>query len=157
MSELGMHMLDCKQRAKVSAYYDNELAGAQKAEMEAHLAGCGRCRAELAALGALSGRLSAMKTPAVAKDMGARIRERLAAQEERGLLHVAEAMMGIAAAIMIAALVGIRMMNNAVATEPNPDWAVAAQHPSEEVAGAGNRETVLAQWIVDDLSMGDSQ
>jgi hypothetical protein len=98
-----------------------------------------------------------MKTPAVAKDMGARIRERLAAQEERGLLHVAEAMMGIAAAIMIAALVGIRMMNNAVATEPNPDWAVAAQHPSEEVAGAGNRETVLAQWIVDDLSMGDSQ
>jgi anti-sigma factor RsiW len=153
MSEFGMHILDCKQRAKVSAFYDNELPEPQKAEMEAHLAACGRCQAELEALKGLSGRLSRMKTPAVSKDLALRIRERLEAQEERGLLHVAQAMMGIAAAIMIAALVGIRMMNNAVTTVPNPDWAVAAQHPSEEVAGGG-QETVLAQWIVDDLSEG---
>lgn len=157
MSELGMHMLDCKQRGRVSAYYDNELGSGPKAEMAAHLAACGKCQAELEALKALSGRLTSMKTPAVTKDMAARIRQRLEAQEERGLLHVVQAMMGIAAALMIAALVGLRMLNNPVTPEPNPDWAVAAQHPSEEVAGSGQETVLAAQWIVDDLSTGDTQ
>ena len=67
--------------------------------------------------------------------------------------------MGIAAALLIAALIGLRMIGSgttttaAAVTTPDPDWAVAAQHPEQDVAGGG-QETVLAQWMLDHLSLG---
>ncbi len=149
-----MKALKCPQISRVSAFYDKELAVGPQVDMQAHIAGCEVCLAELESLRGLSGRLAGMRMPAVASDLGERLRRRLEAQEERGLLHVAQAMMGIAAALMIASLVGLRMINSNTVTarvEPNPDWAVAAEHPSGDVAGAG-QQTVLAQWIVDDLS-----
>jgi anti-sigma factor RsiW len=149
---------ECKQAARVSAYFDGELAPELRAPLEAHLAACSACQAELESLRRLSGRLQTIKFPAATGAMSARLRARLEAQEETGLLHAAQAMMGIAAALMIAALVGLRMLGSSgtVAAAPNPDWAVAAQHPVPEVAGGG-QEMVLAQWMVDDLSMGDSR
>ncbi|HVX83371.1 MAG TPA: zf-HC2 domain-containing protein [Phycisphaerae bacterium] len=151
----------CRRMEQASAYYDGELSGDRRADFELHLADCGACRAELASLKGLSGRFAAMRTPAAGAALAEKIRRRLEAQEERGVLHAAEALMGIAAALMIAALVGLRMIGNggtqtAAAPAPDPDWAVAAQHPVPDVAGGG-QETVLAQWMVDDLSVGDGQ
>jgi anti-sigma factor RsiW len=152
----------CRRMEQASAYYDGELSGERRADFEGHLAGCGACQAELASLKALSGRFQAMRAPRASGQLAERIRQRLEAQEERGLMHAAEALMGIAAGLAIAALIGLRMIGSgatAVAVNepaPDPDWAVAAQHPVPDVAGGG-QETVLAQWMVDDLSGGDGR
>ena len=83
----------CNQMERASAYYDGELTGSRLADFEAHLAECPACQAELASLRALSGQWQAMRTPAVPAEVAAKLRERLEAQEEKGLLHAAEACM----------------------------------------------------------------
>jgi anti-sigma factor RsiW len=54
-----------EQREQLSALLDNELAGAERADLEAHLQGCADCRAELESLRRTRALLRALPQPAL--------------------------------------------------------------------------------------------
>lgn len=56
-------MMDEHEREWIAAYYDGELSGERLRRMEAHLAACPECRAELEALRALSAMLAESPAP----------------------------------------------------------------------------------------------
>jgi anti-sigma factor RsiW len=50
-------------RGRITRYLDGELAGAQRAALEAHVAACGECRQELAAVRTLRAALAEVPVP----------------------------------------------------------------------------------------------
>lgn len=69
---------DCHMaRERLSSYVDAQLPEAERAELEAHLAGCAGCRSELSSLTQMLRVLRAVKAPA-APDLVSGVRERLA-------------------------------------------------------------------------------
>jgi anti-sigma factor RsiW len=61
----------------LSAVLDGELGAERRAEVEAHVAGCPGCASRLEALRAVDRALAGLPEPAVAPDLGARLRRRL--------------------------------------------------------------------------------
>jgi hypothetical protein len=60
-TRMGEHPQDWEtQRERLSAYVDGELPAAERAALEAHLAGCARCAAELSELRQVAGLLRAL-------------------------------------------------------------------------------------------------
>ncbi|HEX5726635.1 MAG TPA: zf-HC2 domain-containing protein, partial [Longimicrobiaceae bacterium] len=59
-------------------HVDGLLSAAEGRRVEAHLAGCARCRAEEAALHALVGRLGSLPAPAAPRDLRPEIAARVA-------------------------------------------------------------------------------
>lgn len=64
MSERDLHNWE-ERREQLSALLDNELADAERAELEAHLQSCAACRAELESLRRASALLRALPQPAL--------------------------------------------------------------------------------------------
>jgi anti-sigma factor RsiW len=73
-----------ERREALSAYVDDELAPAERAELETHLAGCPACREALAAERRLSSQLAALPAPVPPGDFEARFWARIARGEAAG-------------------------------------------------------------------------
>jgi anti-sigma factor RsiW len=77
--------MSCAERREaLSAYVDDELAPAERAELETHLAGCPACREALAGARRLSSQLSALPAPVPPGDFEARFWARIARGEAAG-------------------------------------------------------------------------
>ena len=63
---------------RLSEYLDNELDAAGRAEVEAHLAECGECRADLQAVAAVVARAGTLTDAAPAENLWPRIEARIA-------------------------------------------------------------------------------
>jgi anti-sigma factor RsiW len=157
---------------KLNAYYDDELAGEQRRAVEAHVAACDACAAELARLRELSRLFAghalagdAMAAPALGRlhdAVDAAFEER--ASGARDVLRLTRFVTGLAAAIMVAAgswlVIGpqvvtdrdIRGMSDPVAIPPweDPSLVVASAFDG----GNGVAEARFAEWVVADLSRG---
>ena len=69
----------CPRTIEVSAYLDDELSVAERAQLQAHLASCERCSAMLMKLGALRDELRRLPDERLGFDLSAVIGNRLAA------------------------------------------------------------------------------
>jgi hypothetical protein len=69
---------DCARFApELSAWIDGELADGLEAELQEHLAGCGRCRARVDALRAVDAGLASLPAPDLPGDLRARLQARI--------------------------------------------------------------------------------
>jgi len=144
-------MSGCKNERRLSAYHDGELCAEDRADLEAHLARCPACAAELERLRRLSrlvqtaGR-TAMPAPAIA-----RLHRAVDAAPAADLRRTAEAVLALAASVLVVCGVWLwQAGGSAEAAEAIPVWeTVAARGPAQTAPAASEEQ--LAQWIVRDL------
>ena len=146
--------MSCEKSSQVQAMYDRELSDEKCRELAVHLRECGECRELLEDLG----RISRFMSTAEFALMPAATRKKVqqawwAAQSERGVLRVAELMTGLAAAVLIGAMIfwpSQRRQNpTAVATT---SWQTAAVMPPGGEDDSVGEVIELAQWMAADLS-----
>jgi anti-sigma factor RsiW len=127
--------MTCEQRRpSLLSYLEGELAPAERAELDVHLAGCAACREALAAERRLSAQLGALPAVRVPGDFEARFHARLAreaAAEPRGLRACVRSLLrpsgllvtgGVAAATFALVL----MLQSGRPQEPRDlDWQIA--------------------------------
>jgi anti-sigma factor RsiW len=146
----------CRERQKIGAWHDGALGGEKARRLEAHLAECGECAGELAALRALSAVLREGFEPAVMpRGLPARLAARLAARvirtRERGLVRLAERLTAVAAAVLVfcVALILGGVGGKAPAVSSAAPWERTAVTLRLETASG---EQQVARWIVQDLT-----
>ena len=100
-------MSDCPHEILLSAHLDGELDESRRRELELHLPQCSSCARELRELQQMRELIvaAAPKPPGITSEMLARIHASVDAQAERSLLRFAEALSGVAAAVLLSALV----------------------------------------------------
>ncbi len=142
-------MSTCEPSRRLSAYHDGEVDEAERAVLEAHLARCPACAAELARLRRLSRLVSTAGRPEAPPEVVARLRR---AADEVTLVdagRVAKAFLTAAAAILVGS--GLWLWQSEAAegpAEPIPLWETVAAPQQTLVAGSDEQ---LAEWIVQDL------
>lgn len=144
-------MQGCSSIPLVSAYYDGELSLARRAEFARHLASCSECMAELEELKNLSEAIATRSLPPPLSGEGlSRLHHHVDELTDRSLLRFAELLSGIAAAVLITALIWVAKPVR-VSAEPVPQWERAAVTlEPEQAANAGPIRTVV--WMVSELS-----
>ena len=141
----------------IAAYHDGEQSNQDRAVVEAHLAdGCAECTAELKALRRLSARMQTIPAPdAIAPATVAKLHHHVDSLNERSVLHFAELLSGIAAAVLIVSSIWA-MRASDVSAEPIVGWERAAVTLQPDVAPVQQQPVSMhaAEWIVNDLSSG---
>jgi anti-sigma factor RsiW len=151
----------CDRAGEVHAYHDGELEAPRARALEAHLEGCAACRELLEELRGLSGLFGRAEMAAMPQIAMARLEASWSRNSERALLRITSWMTGVAAAVLIGALlawsnvtgepakVTARAKGPVVAADPVV-LATAAEPPGE----ANSDLIQVAQWMADDLSIG---
>ena len=89
--------IPCRECGRMlSAYLDQELSPPRVNELEAHLAVCQQCRAELASLRATVDTLLALQVPELRQGLDALIMRRIAEREQKPLRRLVPASLGMA-------------------------------------------------------------
>jgi anti-sigma factor RsiW len=151
----------CTESEKLGAYHDSELPDALRQRLEAHLAVCATCRAELKALERLSARLTAAPRPALSPAALARMHNPTRQWYlPRLMIRTSGSLAAAAALVLVSVLFWSRWAPPG--TAPTPGVAVTSLAPSrgwESLAIAGQPQNVsadsaqiqLAQWTAEDL------
>src|SRR5437764_11454560 len=98
-------MAECEYGILVSAYHDGQLDAERARQVEVHLAACPACAAELEGLRRLSRALAGWQAPQMPEEVLGRLHEAVTGEvvaAERGVMRLARALSGVAAAVMIA-------------------------------------------------------
>jgi anti-sigma factor RsiW len=146
--------MTCERAGEVHAYHDGELDASRSAAVEVHLGGCAECRELLGELRGLSALVARAELPEMPADALARLEAAWPEVSERALLRITSWMTGVAAALLVGALVAWSAVRNeaaprTMAADPIV-LATAAEPPGEP-----NSELIqVAQWMADDLSIG---
>src|SRR5688500_18839334 len=124
--------MSCEKSSQVQAFYDGELPVLLRDDIDSHIRQCPDCAALLADLQAMSAMLqdaAASPAPMPATTLK-RVQQAWWANQDRGVLRLAEWMTAAAAAMLVGAMMlwpSLRNDNrNAAAT---PTWQVAAVMP----------------------------
>ena len=141
-------MNECKQAERLGAYYDGELSGAARAEMERHLGQCPSCAAELKRLGRLSELFSTAAAPKLSPAALRRFHDGIDTIPMADLRRVAEVVGAIAASILL--VCSIWLVKGRPAIDVIPVWETVAVARQEMPTAAPEEE--LGQWMVQDLS-----
>ena len=127
-------MTCAERRASLVAYVDGELAPAERADLESHLAGCPECREALAVEQRLSAQLAALPGAAPSGDFEARFWARVARGEDArpgGLRAWLGRLLGprglIALGGVAAAALALLLVLRSQSDSGDVDWQIAAQ------------------------------
>jgi anti-sigma factor RsiW len=144
----------CPNIPQISAYHDGELAGEQREQIERHLRDCPQCAAELDELRRLSQQLAeAAPRPALSLEAARRLHDHVEELTDRSVLHFAEILSGLAAAVMLAASLWTARPAS-VAAEPVAPWEQAiAMVPQDQTSRSPIR---TVEWFVSELSPDDA-
>jgi len=146
--------MTCDKAGQVHAYHDGELDEPRARALESHLSACAECRDLLEALRGVSRLFNSATLPQMSDAAMNRLQGAWPEVSERALLRITSWMTGVAAALLVGALLvwsGVRdeASNRPVAADPVV-LATAAEPPGEP-----NSELIqVAQWMADDLSIG---
>jgi len=144
-------MSGCKNEQRLSAYHDGELSTEDRADLEAHLARCPVCAAELERLRRLSRLVQTAGRTAMPGPVRSRLHRAVDAAPAADLRRTAKALLALAASVLVVCGVWLWQANGgAEAAEAIPVWeTVAARGPAQ--TGPAASEEQLAQWILRDL------
>lgn len=165
-------MTRCDQTQQVHRYHDGELDTGATAAVEAHLAGCPACAAELASLRALGADLRSLAaaTP-IPIDFGRTIHRRVERVADAGALRLAAWLTAVAAAVVFACVLRLEWFpaenqpglqsgspgaGSVNAGSPAPMAETINALAMHELGPAANEEQQIALWMVADLSRHSS-
>ena len=141
--------MSCSWSIDVERYYDGELTPTAAARVEQHLRECPECRAFHAELGRLSELLAAAPLAAIGPAAVRRLQEaRRTAARDWGIRRAAGFLTAAAAAVLVGALLTWPAESNNAGEVAL--WQTAAVMPP----GEGGPLLLAAQWMADDLSVG---
>ena len=152
--------MPCEQAAQVQAYYDGRLTAQARGEVEAHLRTCDECAKLLADLRGLSRLIAAAPRAPLSDEALLRLRQSMKAAGDRGVLRITGWLTGVAAAVLVGALLlkpAPRTDGTQVASAaPAAGWQIQAVTPPMELAdNAGSSEVLPAQWMADEFRSAD--
>lgn len=144
--------MQCERTPDIHAYHDGQVDARRAAEIEAHLERCGSCAALLADLR----RLSALVTRAALPEMTRPVADFYAAwnrSRDRALLRITSWLTGVAACLLVGALLAYPRNTTMATARPGP-WESAAVMPADQTAAGepGSDLVQVAQWMATDLS-----
>ena len=145
-------MSDCSFSQQISAYHDGELDAVRRAQMDAHLAQCADCAAQLRELRSMSQLFTDSPAPRLSQISLRRVHKRVEAEMDERLLWTARVLSGIAAAVLIVGSIWLVRVGGArqVAmsqVSSTPPWAgIPASTDAELTSVAAN--TPAAQWYL---------
>jgi len=146
--------MTCEKAAEVHSYHDGELDEFRGRALEAHLSECAACRELLDELRGLSGLFNNATVPQMSDAAMVRLEGAWADVSERALLRITSWMTGVAAAVLVGALLlwsNVRTDSSDRVTAADPVILATAAEPP----GESNSELIqVAQWMADDLSIG---
>jgi len=145
-------MSECEQAYRLGVYHDGELSSADRAVVERHLKDCPACAAELARMERLSGLARGLTTPAMPPGAISRLHDRVNSLYSRPIIRLAEAMSAVAAAILIACVVGLFMQGDLPAASSATWDETQAVAPQSADLSAGGSEDRLATEMVQGVS-----
>ena len=147
--------MTCEKAGQVQAYYDNELDSARSKMFEAHLDQCAQCSQLLDELGSLSRMLTKAPRSEMRLQAASRFQGAWRAAHDRGMMRIAGWLTATAAALLVGALVTTPTPQPSVPVKTGL-WEAMAVMPPAEPQGEANSDLVqVAQWMADDLSLGD--
>ena len=139
-------MINCDWTTQVGPYHDGELPTPDREEMEAHLATCPACSAELESLRRLSDRFGLLGD----EDLSVGLRRRMHASVARlrrdlTVRRFALRVSAVAAAVVIACGAALwHASQQTPDTGEHPPWEAAALLRQEEPAASGTPEALVA-------------
>jgi anti-sigma factor RsiW len=141
-------MNECEQAYRLGAYHDGALSPADRAAVERHLKDCPACTAEWARMQRLSGLARDLATPAMPPGAIARLHERANSLYSRPIIRLAEAMSAVAAAILIACVVGLFMQRDLpAASSPTWDETQAITPPGGDLSAGGSEDRLTMEMV----------
>jgi anti-sigma factor RsiW len=151
--------MTCEKIAEVHAYHDGELDAERRLAMDAHLAVCAECRALLAELEGLSAMLAEAPLSEMPQRAASRFHGSWYEARDRGMVRVASWMTGVAAMLLVGALLARPSAPAAQPVKAAP-WEQLAIAPTAAAevhgeSGATSELVQVAQWMADDLSVGE--
>jgi anti-sigma factor RsiW len=154
--------MTCEKIAEVHAYHDGELDSGRRVALEAHLAVCAECRELLSELEGLSAFLARAPLPVMPERAVSRFHGSWYEARDRGMVRVASWMTAVAAMLLVGALLAQPTAPATGQTKTGPvkagPWETFAIAPPAEVhgeSGATSELVQVAQWMADDLSVGE--
>lgn len=147
--------MSCEKIGQVQAYHDGELDAGGRVALEAHLAVCAECRALLSELQGLSSFLAQAPLAEMPQRAVSRFEGSWYEARDRGMVRVASWLTAAAAMLLVGALLARPQAPVATPVKAGP-WETYAIAPPAEVHGESSSELVqVAQWMADDLSVGE--
>jgi len=147
--------MTCEKASQVQAYYDNELDASRSEMLDAHLQQCAECSRLLNDLRALSWMISEAPRPEMRLQAASRFQGAWHAAHDRGMMRIAGWLTATAAALLVGALLTTPKPQPSVPAKTGL-WEAMAVMPPAEPQGEANSDLVqVAQWMADDLSLGD--
>ena len=146
-------MNECEQSSRLGAYHDGEMSAQSRAEFERHLRQCPRCSAELDRARKLTNLFSSMPALEMPRAALEQLHRTVDLLPAAGICRMAEALAGVAAAILVACMIGLARQTPAqgkIGAMPVWETAAVTRQPSE--LAFGGTEELLASWMVQDLS-----
>lgn len=146
--------MSCTCEAQIHAYHDGELDQASRRAVEAHVARCPACAALLADLRALSAMVRQAELPRLRPGAVRRFYGAWDLHRQRELLKTAGWLTAAAAAVLVGSLVLWPLSGGAGEALAGGWEAIAAMPPSERLPEGEPEPLAVAQWMANDLSMG---
>jgi len=147
--------MDCGFSRQLSAYHDGELPPAERDALTAHLAECDACRGEMAGLQALSRLVSGAGRAPLPQGLLERAHQRVDAAGEVVVVRLAERLMAVAAAVLLACGIYLYQAGQTQAASPLEDWAptlISQRLPASQPPGTVDP---MVRWVVADLTEGE--
>lgn len=147
--------MNCEHSRQLSAYYDGELPPEECRSLEAHLAECAVCRTELAHLRTLSRLVAAAGESDIPEGLALRVHERIDSAGDMVVVRLAERLMAVAAAILLASGVWLWQAQGTEASVPDEAWVSTIVSPALPTPQEQAPVDPVIKWVVDDLSQGE--
>jgi len=147
--------MTCHRASQIHAYHDGELDATRRAVVEAHLERCAECRRLLDELQELAGLIGDAEVAEPSFQTMARFEGAWdEARGDRSVMRIGAWLSGVAAALLVGALLTVPHRGGTTRVKPEL-WEAMAVTPPAESQAEGNSELVqVAQWMADDLSAG---
>jgi anti-sigma factor RsiW len=143
--------MDCDTK-QVHAYHDGELDAARRVALEAHLRECMACAELLADLRRMSLAMAHAPLPVMPDVAMKRFQGVWQKANDRAVLRVASWFTAAAASLLFGALILWPKAQPSVAAKPAVWDTVAVMPPA---SGESSELVQVAQWMAEDLSMGE--
>jgi anti-sigma factor RsiW len=144
-------MEPCQYITWIGPMLDGELDAQRRAALEAHLPGCPACQDELETLQQLGAMLrTELKRPSINAAALQHLHAQVDDSGDRSLRHLAEALSGLAAAILIGCSLWLVRTPSVQASDQLPPWVSLASLRPQPAQVPQSMQT--AEWIFSELS-----